>query len=30
MGERHVAMTAIITGMFDAAWLLEIGASAAR
>ena len=29
LGERKVAMTVIITGIFDAAWLLEIEAVAA-
>jgi enamine deaminase RidA (YjgF/YER057c/UK114 family) len=30
LGERKVALTAIITGIFDSAWLLEIEAIAAR
>ena len=29
LGDREVALTAIITGIFDAAWLLEIEAIAA-
>lgn len=29
LGDRQVALTAIITGIFDAAWLLEIEAIAA-
>ena len=30
LGDRPVALTVIITGIFDAAWLLEIEAVAAR
>ena len=30
LGEREIAMTVIITGIFDEAWLLEIEAVAAR
>jgi 2-iminobutanoate/2-iminopropanoate deaminase len=30
LGDRVVALTAIITGIFDSAWLLEIEAIAAR
>lgn len=29
LGERDIALTAVITGIFDAAWLLEIEAVAA-